>query len=155
MSEHVHDRLALAAAGALDDAEARRVEAHLAGCAECAAEAAAWATLSGELRRLPSPRVSAALVARTRAAVEARFAARAERAWNRAAIGFAVAFAWTLAIGAWLLIDLLRGELALRLGGSLAPTAAWYVAYMLTGWLTAGAAAVLLGRRAPSEGRIV
>ena len=88
MSEHVHDRLALAAAGALEDeAEARRVEAHLAECAECAADAAAWATLSGELRRLPSPRVPAALAARTRAGVEARFAARAERAWNRAALG--------------------------------------------------------------------
>ena len=155
MSGHVHDRLPLAAAGALEDeAEARRVEAHLAECAECAADAAAWATLSGELRRLPSPRLPAALAARTRAGVEARFAARAERAWNRAALGFAVAFAWTIAVGAWLLLDLLRGELALRLGTSVAPTAGWYAAYVLTGWLTAGAAAVLLGRRARSEGRV-
>jgi hypothetical protein len=123
--------------------------------AACGAEAAAWGAMAAELRRATAPRPSVALAARTRAAVEARFAARAERAWNRAAIGFAVAFAWTLAVGAWLLLDLLRGELALRLGASVAPTAGWYAAYTLTGWLTAGAAAMLLGRRAPSEGRVV
>ena len=155
MSGHVHDRLPLAAAGALDATEASSGEAHVRECAACAAEAAAWGAMAAELRRAPAPRPSGALAARTRAAVEARFAARAERAWNRAAIGFAVAFAWTLAVGAWLLLDLLRGGLALRLGTSVAPTAAWYAAYMLTGWLTAGAAAMLLGRRAPSEGRVV
>ena len=155
MSGHVHERLPLAAAGALDAAETTQVEAHVGECAACAAEAAQWGVLTAELRRLPAPRPAAALVARTRVAVEGRFAARAERAWNRAAIGFTVAFAWTLAVGAWLLLDLLRGELALRLGASVAPTAAWYAAYMLSGWLAAGAAAVLLGRRASAEGRLV
>ena len=37
MSAHVKELLALAAARALDPSEAARVEAHLAGCAECAA----------------------------------------------------------------------------------------------------------------------
>lgn len=155
MSGHVNDRLALAAAGALDrGAEAARVEAHLSECPECAAERAAWEALADGLRRLPAPAPSPALVARTRSFVEAALAARAERAWNRAALGFAVAFAWTVAVGAWLLLDLLRGQLALRLGtASLGPTAAWYLAYVVTGWLAAGASAVLLGRRASSEGR--
>jgi hypothetical protein len=34
------------------------------------------------------------------------------------------------------------------------PTAAWYAAYVIAGWLTAGVAAALLGRRTPEEGRI-
>ena len=153
MSGHVLERLPLAAAGVLEPDEAALVEAHVRECAACAAEAAAWRAVAEDLRRLPAPRPPAAVSARTRAAVEGQLAARAERAWNRAALGFAVAFAWTLAVGAWLLLDLFRGQLALRLDAPVAPTAAWYAAYTLTGWLAAGAAAVLLGRRASEEGR--
>ena len=155
MSGHVTDLLALAAAGALDPAEAARVEAHLRGCAPCAAEATEWRRMAEGLGRISTPRPSRALVARTVAAVEERLAEHAERAWNRAALGFLVAFAWTLAVVAWLLVDLVRGELALRLGSAILPTAAWYAAYVVTGWLTAGAAAVLLGRGAREEGRTV
>jgi anti-sigma factor RsiW len=155
MSGHVTDRLALAAARALDPAEEARVQAHLRECAACATEAAAWRRLVEGLGRMPAPRPSRALVARTVEAVEERLAERAERRWNRAALGFLVAFAWTLAVVSWLLTDLVRGELALRLGSAMAPTAAWYAAYMVAGWLTAGAAAVLLGRSAREEGRTV
>jgi anti-sigma factor RsiW len=154
MSGHVHDLLALAAAGALDADEAARVEAHARECRECAAAADAWQRVAEELRRLPAPRASGALAARTRTAVEQQLARQTERAWARAALGFLVAFAWTLAVAAWLVADLVRGELALRLGTALAPTAAWYGGYVLSGWIAAGAAALLLGRRAPSQGRI-
>jgi anti-sigma factor RsiW len=155
MSGHVTELLALAAARALDPADEARVEAHLRECEACASEAARWRRLAGELGRMAAPRPSRALVARTVEAVEERLAERAERAWNRAALGFLVAFAWTLAVVAWLLVDLVRGELALRLGSAILPTAAWYAAYVVTGWLTAGAAAVLLGRGAREEGRTV
>lgn len=104
---------------------------------------------------MAAPRPSRGLVARTIEAVEERLAERAERRWNRAALGFLVAFAWTLAVVGWLVADLVRGELALRLGSSMAPTAAWYAAYVVTGWLTAGAAAVLLGRGSREQGRTV
>ena len=153
MSAHVTELLALSAARALDPAEAARVEAHVRECAACAAEAVEWRRLVEGLGRLPAPRPSRALVARSVEAVEGRLAERAERRWNRAALGFLVGFAWTLAVVAWLLVDLVRGELALRLGSSMAPTAAWYAAYVIAGWLTAGAAAVLLGRSAREEGR--
>jgi len=154
MSGHVTDLLALAAAGALDPAEAARVEAHLSDCAACAAEAGEWRHLAEGLGRLPTPRPSRALVARTVEAVEAHLAERAERAWNRAALGFLVAFAWTLAVVAWVVLDLVTGVLALRLDRPVGLTAAWYAAYVIAGWLTAGAAAVLLGRRSHEEGRI-
>jgi anti-sigma factor RsiW len=155
MSGHVTDRLPLAAAGALDPTEAERVEAHLRECAACASEAGAWRRLAEGLGRMPSPRPSRVLVARTVEAVEARLAERRENAWNRAALGFLVAFAWTMAVVAWVVLDLVTGELALRLDRPVGPTAAWYAAYMIAGWLTAGAAAVLLGRRRQEEGRIV
>jgi anti-sigma factor RsiW len=155
MSAHVAELLALAAAGTLDPVETARVEEHLRECAACAAEAAAWRRLADGLSRMPAPRASRALVARTREAVETRLAERDERAWNRAALGFLVAFAWTVAVLSWLVVDLVNGALALRLERSVGSTAAWYAAYVVAGWMTAGAAAVLLGRRTQEEGRTV
>ena len=118
MSGHVRELLALAAAGALDPEDERRVEAHLArvrglrgrGRGVAPPRRRSW---GGCPRRRPSR----ALVARTVEAVEERLAERAERAWNRAALGFLVAFAWTLAVVSWLVIDLVAGGLAVRLGG--------------------------------------
>jgi anti-sigma factor RsiW len=155
MSDHVGELLALEAAGALEPGESERVAAHLRACSACAAEAASWRALAGELRRLAPRRPSSSLVARTREAVDALLAQRAERVWNRAALGFLVAFAWTLTVVAWLVLDLFTGEVALWLRRPVGSTAAWYGAYLVAGWLTAGAAAALLGRRAQQEGRIV
>ena len=154
MSGHVSELLPLAAAGALDAQEQARVAAHVAGCEACAREAESWRRVAAELGRLPASRPSGALVARTVEAVEAHLAERAERAWNRAALGFLVAFAWTLAVVSWVVIDLVAGGLALRLDLPVGPTAAWYAAYMVAGWLAAGVAAVLVGRRAQEQGRI-
>lgn len=155
MSGHVTDLLALAAAGALDPEERARVEVHLRECPACAAEALAWGRLAEGLRAMPPPRSSRALLWRTAGAVEARLAERSERVWNRAALGVAVAFAWTTTLASWLVLDLLRGRLALELARPLGPTAAWFVAYVVAGWLAAGVAAALLGRRTQEEGRIV
>jgi anti-sigma factor RsiW len=154
MSAHVTDLLALAAAGVLGPEETARVEAHVRECAACAAEAAAWRDLAEGLGHMPSARPSRALVARTVEAVETRLAERSERAWNRAALGFVVAFAWTLAVLSWVIVDLVNGALALGLERSVGSSAAWYAAYIVAGWMTAGAAAVLLGRRTPEEGRV-
>jgi anti-sigma factor RsiW len=154
VSAHVAELLPLEAAGALAPDELARVAAHLAECEDCARQAAAWRKLAARLFERPAPRPSRALVARTREAVERRLAERTERAWNRAALAFLVAFAWTLAVLSWVVIDLATGGLALRLGRPAGPTAAWYAAYVVVGWLTAGAAAVLLSRRRQEEGRI-
>jgi anti-sigma factor RsiW len=154
MSAHVRELLALAGARALDPSETERVEEHLPECAACAVEAGEWRRIAEGLGRLQAPKPSRALVARTVEAVEAQLAERAERAWNRAALGFLVAFAWTLAVVAWVVLDLVTGVLALRLDRPVGLTAAWYAAYVIAGWLTAGAAAVLLGRRSHEEGRI-
>jgi predicted anti-sigma-YlaC factor YlaD len=155
MSAHVTERLALAAAGALDALESERVAAHLVDCSACAARAEEWRGLADVLRRLPQPRPRPALVARTREAIEALVAERADRIFNRAALGFAVGLAWTLAIVGWFVFELVAGELTLRLARPIGSPAAWYAGYLLTGWVAAGAAAVALGRRAQEEGRTV
>jgi anti-sigma factor RsiW len=154
MSGHVSELLPLAAAGVLDAREQAQVAAHLGVCEACAREAVAWRDIALGLGQLPAPRPSRGLVARTVEAVEARLAERAERAWNRAALGFLIAFAWTLALLSWLVIDLVAGGLALRLDRPVGPTAAWYAAYVVAGWLAAGVTAALIGRRAQEQGRI-
>jgi predicted anti-sigma-YlaC factor YlaD len=155
MSPHVSELLALAAAGALDATESARVAEHLRDCEACAAAAREWRALAEALGRLPEPRPAPALVARTREAVAALVAERAERAWNRAALAFVVGLAWTLAVFGWLVFDLVAGELALRLARPIGSLAGWYGAYLMAGWLAAAVAAVLLGRRVQEEGRTV
>jgi anti-sigma factor RsiW len=155
MSAHVTDLLALRAAGALDAGESDLVAAHLLECAACAARAEEWRQLAEGLRRLPPPRPRPALLARTREAIEALVAERSDRVFNQAALGFAIGLAWTLAIVGWFVFELVAGELALRLARPIGSPAAWYAGYLLTGWVAAGAAAVLLGRQAQEEGRTV
>ena len=155
MSAHVTELLAQRAAGALDAAESERVAEHLRECASCAARAEEWRQLAEALQRLPQPRPRPALLARTREAIEALVAERSDRAFNQAALGFAIGLAWTLAIVGWFVFELVAGELALRLARPIGPPAAWYAGYLLTGWVAAGAAAIALGRRAQEEGRTV
>jgi anti-sigma factor RsiW len=154
MSGHVNDLLALAAAGALEPEEQARVDAHLEECPECAGLAEQWRGLGDGLRDLPVPTLHPGLVARARAEVERWQAEREERTWNRVALGFLIVFGWTLTGVAWLLLELLMGELAVRMDRPLGPTAAWFTAYLVVGWVAAGAATVLLGRRPNEEGRL-
>jgi anti-sigma factor RsiW len=155
MSAHVTEILVLAAAGVLDANEFEHVEAHLRECPACAGRHEEWGRLADGLRRLPKPRPSPGLAERIREAVAARLAERAEQAWNRAALAFLVGFAWTLAIFGWFVFDLMAGVLALGLARPIGSAGAWYAAYLLAGWLAAGGAAVLLGRRSHDEGRTV
>jgi anti-sigma factor RsiW len=82
------------ASGSLDAGDAGRLDAHLAGCARCRAELAAWEETFG-LARLPAPSdaerhaVVAHLPVRVRA--ELRRAPFAALAWRLLAIGFAAA----------------------------------------------------------------
>ena len=154
MSEHVRELLPLAGADVLAPGESERVERHLRECPACAREAAGWRLLARELGRLPAPPPSRLLLERTLEAVEARRAERAEQAWNRAALGFLVAFAWSLTVASWGAVELLAGQVALRLDRPVGATAGWYAVYVAAGWLSAAAAAVLLGRRARAQGGV-
>jgi anti-sigma factor RsiW len=92
--------LSLRAAGALDPTEAARVEAHLAGCAACRAEAAADAEVL-RLARLPAPteterRATASLARETLAELHRR-EGRAS-SWKRAGAALAAAAAVLVAV---------------------------------------------------------
>ncbi len=155
MNDHVTDRLPLEAAGALDPEETATVAAHLRDCAACTALAAEWRSLAESLHGLPQARPSPTLLAQTRRSVEWQLAGRRERAWNRVALGFLVAFGWTLVGVTWFVLDLLRGGLSRLLDWPLGSAVTWFAAYLAAGWVMGGTAAVLLSRRAREEGRIV
>lgn len=154
MSEHLDHLLELRAARALSSAEEEKVAAHLLECEECQVEEREWGRMAEAFRRLPDAAPSSALLARTRAAVERWQAEREERVWNRVALGFLIVFGWTLTGVAWLLLEIFVGALAARLDQPVGSTEMWFVVYLVAGWVMAGAAAVMLGRRAPAEGRI-
>jgi anti-sigma factor RsiW len=153
MSRHVAELLPLEATGGLDAAERGEVVAHLAECAVCATEAEAWRRLVQRLERLSSARPSPALAARTRAAADLRLADRAEQTWNRAALGFLIAFAWILVGLSWMVMDLLGGGLARQHGRPMVPTFAWYAIYEAAGFVATGVAAVFAGWRVQEQGR--
>jgi len=155
MSEHdaVRELLALAAAGALDAEEQRRIEQHLAGCAACAAELDGWRNLAGALKRLPTPRPSPALVEQTRARAEWQLAAAAEHRWSQAVLVFLVLFAWTVTLVSWPIVRLVTGGLLGWLDVRMNQTWASLAGYTALGWLTVGVAALLLGIRHRSARR--
>ena len=149
MSEHegIRELLALAAAGALEASEQQKLERHLAECAECAQELEGWNALAGGLRRLPTPRPSAALVERTRARVAKQLAAESERRWDLSVLVFLVVFAWTLVLAGWPIVRLIGGGVLGWLDTGFRQTWVWLAVYSALGWLAAGVAAVALGLR--------
>jgi len=92
--------LPLHATGALEPAEAARVEAHLASCARCRAEAAADAEVLALAKLPPASEAVRRAVADVprRALAELHRADRRRAGWKRAAVGIAVAAAALLAI---------------------------------------------------------
>lgn len=157
MNEHeeIRQLLSLAAAGDLDNADARRVESHLAGCTACAAELEHWRGIVGDLRRLPTPQPSAALLTRVRAMAEAEILAQAEQRSHQVNLVFLLLFAWALTLSVWLVFRLMTGGLfawVQLFGGRLW---VWMAGYTLLGWLTSSIAAViLLGMRQRSARRM-
>ncbi|MGH9709628.1 MAG: anti-sigma factor family protein, partial [Candidatus Acidiferrales bacterium] len=109
MSEHdeIRERLSLAAAGALDTAEDRRVSAHLRSCPACAAELASWQAIGAGLRRIPTPQAPATLVARTIARAQMRFAQESDRRSERKVLALVIVFSWVFVALSWPLAQLL------------------------------------------------
>jgi anti-sigma factor RsiW len=131
--------LSLRAAGALDPAEAARVEAHLAGCAACRAEAAADAEVL-RLARLPAPTEAeeraGSLARETLAELhrrEGRFSS-----WKRAGAAFAAAAAVLLAVLAPAMLGRRQSYPPATEVGASAETAAWQEPDLDTLWSDAG-----------------
>lgn len=156
MSEHneIRELLALAAAGALDPGEEDRLARHVQSCSACSSEMDSWRSIARDLRRLPTPQLSAGVVERTRALAEARFTEEAERRWQRGIMVFVVTFAWILTIVSWPVVRLLSGEVLGLLDARLNQTWISFAGVTTLVWLAGGAAAVLLSLRQRRERRL-
>jgi len=150
--EAIREMLALAAAGALDDTEARRVEEHAANCTECAAELERWQSLAGALRRVPTPQPSKELIARVRAQAEWKLVEEVERRREMRVMALLLMFSWTVLLVTWPVVRLVGGGAISWLETSLGSLWFWLSGYTLVGWLAAGVA-VMLGLRERRAGR--
>jgi anti-sigma factor RsiW len=160
MKEHliVRDLLGLAAAGALDPPEQRRVEEHLRQCEECRAELNSWNRLAGALKDLPTPQAPHKLILQTRRLLEIHAAGGREHRESRLVLAFLATFSWVVMSLNWRLVRWLDIRLAHWLDVS--STAAW-VAYIGVIWLATALAAGLMAKygliakHAQQEGKIV
>ena len=149
MDEHssVRDLLTLAAAGALDPAEQRRVQEHLRHCASCRADFEAWSRLGGALEALPTPQATPGLMERTLRQLESRAAVRAERRYSRALLVWVTVLAWASTLLTWPLFQWLAGVLDLR---SQSVTEVW-IGYIVVSWMMSVVVAGLLAQRRRGE----
>jgi hypothetical protein len=156
MNEHetMRELLALAAAGALTNAEEERVAIHIRSCLACFNELEEWRSIAGSIRRLPTPRTPPRLVQLALARAEAKLAEQAEESWNRRLMTFVVAFAWLLTAVSWPLFHLLSRLLAL-LDPQLSRTWISVTGFTALVWVAGGTAAVLLALRQRRERRLV
>jgi hypothetical protein len=149
MSEHesMLEMLALAAAGALDEGEQRRLEQHARECPICRRELEVWSAYTQGMRRLPQPAVPAQLMERTRARILRERAAAAERRWDDLMVAALALFAWTVGLSFWFLLRVFSGGALIVMGTNLVRLGTWSAISTVLVWLTAAAAALALGRR--------
>ena len=153
MKEHskTRDLLILAAAGALDPGDQRRVEEHLRQCEACPAELSAWIWLVGTLKELPTPQAPPRMILQTQRLLRHAAALRQQPA-SRLGLALLVVFSWMLTfvtVGFFWLLDI---PVARWLDVS--STTVWVVYIGLT-WLATALAAGLLGKHWQQEGRTI
>jgi predicted anti-sigma-YlaC factor YlaD len=149
MNEHatIRELLALAAAGVLQIDEQRRVDDHLRDCIGCQAELEHWRSYAQGLQRLHQPAVPANLMERTRARILQERAAIAGVRTEGLLLSTLAAFAWIVGLTFWFLLRVFSGGPLMLLGTDLTGLLTWSLASTVFVWLTAAAAALLLGRR--------
>lgn len=149
MSEHeaMAGLLALAAAGALDIGEQRRLEAHARECPACRRELEILSAYSQGLRHLPQPAIPAQLMERTRARLMQERAAVADRRWDELMLGALALFAWTVGLTFWFVARILTGGELVIMGANLVRFGTWTAGSTVMVWLTAAVAALALGKR--------
>lgn len=157
MNEHteIRDLLTLAAAGALDTDEQRRVQEHLRSCTTCKAEFEGWQQMTGALRELPTPEAPAGLVERTRRQLANQAAVRTEHRWDQVVLGCLSLFAWAITLLSWPVLQLVGDKLVQWLDIPFSNITLAWIVYSVLAWLATGVVAAFLGRRYQQEGRTV
>jgi len=149
VSEHasIRELLSLAASGAIEPDEQRRVQEHIAVCDACRRELEVWQGYSRELVRLPGPVAPKYLAERTYARVLEKRAAATERRWDDIVLVVLVLLGWTVSLVAWVVFRLFNGGMLSVVESSFVTILEWLGASTLFAWLTAAVAAVMLGSR--------
>jgi anti-sigma factor RsiW len=141
----IQNLASLAAAGALDAEEERRVRSHVSACPSCAAELEELSSLTSELRRLATPMAPSGLTERVRRLVHLELASRSDEKLNRIVLVFLLLFSWTVTVVGFVGFRLLTGAGADLFGFLTASDLPLSVAYFGTAWLGGAAALVLVG----------
>jgi anti-sigma factor RsiW len=155
MNEHseIRELLTLAAAGALDSAEQRRVDEHLQHCETCRAEFHGWSRLTGALQTQPMPQAPRGLVEQTRRILELHAQAQRERRQSYFTLGGLAVLGWVLTLLNWPLLRLLDAPLMHTFNLSNTQLTWLWTTYILAAWLGTALAAAVLGNRFQQEGR--
>ncbi|HVB35717.1 MAG TPA: zf-HC2 domain-containing protein [Candidatus Acidoferrales bacterium] len=156
MTEHdeIRKLLSWAASGALDATEDQRVSAHLRACPACAAELASWQAIGAGLRRIPTPRASAELVARTIARAQLRFVEESDRRSERKMLALIIVFSWIFVALSWPLAQLLNRGWMTLFGLGFAQGWKNFAVFTAFCWIAGAAAAILLAMRRDRERRL-
>ena len=149
MSEHeqVFALLALQAAGALEPEDQTLVDNHVRGCESCRRELDRWAAYTRAFRSLRPPVLPDRLMERTRARILAEQSAAAGRRSEGLLLAVLAAFAWIVGITIWFLARLFTGGAVAVMETSATQLVTWSVASTIFVWLTAAAAALIMGGR--------
>jgi hypothetical protein len=109
------------------------------------------ARLGSELRRLPTPMPSQALLDRVRRHAHLELAGRADEKLNRLVLAFLLAFSWIMSLVVFGVVRLLSGESLDLLGIARVASVAgrtglsWSVIYFAAAWISGAMVLVLLG----------
>jgi hypothetical protein len=152
MNEHesVRKLLPLAAAGALEFKELRRVEQHAHACESCSHEMETWKRYAHALRQLPQVSVPPGLLERTHRRILQYGVAPGDRA-NGILLGAIAIFGWAAGLTLWVLARGLTGGVVNILGMNLvSPPSCLLLSAVLT-WITALASAVAFVRHSDTR----
>ncbi len=103
--------------------------------------------LAAELRRLPTPMPSPALVERVRRIAHLEIASRADEKLNRLVLVFLLVFSWTLALVGFFAVRVVASGTVSVLGLAALQTSSmsWSVVYFAAAWVSGAILFVVLG----------
>ena len=152
-NEHasVRELLTLAAAGALDSSEQRRVDEHLMRCESCRTEFRGLGRITKALQEQPMPPLPAGLLLATRRMLEARAQGARERRRNHVMFGVLILLGWVTTLLNWPLLRWAEAPFTRWLNISSTEFTWFCTLYIITIWGGTLLAAALLGQRYQSR----
>jgi hypothetical protein len=139
--DSMQELLPLAVAGVLEAGEERRVRQHARECPGCAAELEELRMVAETLGQLPCEGPSPELLVRTQALAMAELSRSSDRRWGDVLMGASAILGWAATLVVWSIWRVAGGG-----ESNWTNAAVWLGATAVIGWMTAGAAVVMLGR---------